>query len=228
MWRGRLARGRGSVSLPPADADPSLRNIADPRDRGLRHPAAREGVGKDVKIVGTNSLNFFRISESFKKRTANELKTNPKRTRFCAENSAIGTQNARWCARARAAFARRRPVGTDMAKSRCGAGVSPAVAGASRSRAPAGCPRDSGRDARTTIFRAPCPSRGLKTMLKSWERTHLTSLESVKVPKNELKTNSKRTAKTAEKMCCRDPEYASSCNFLFKESVFSPVRGEIT
>ncbi len=44
----------------------------------------------------------------------------------------------------------------------CGAGVSPAVAGASRSRARAEpvlsaakeCPRDSGRDARTTIFKA--------------------------------------------------------------------------
>ena len=31
------------------------------------------------------------------------------------------------------------------------AGVPPAVAGASRSRARAGCPRDSGRDARATI-----------------------------------------------------------------------------
>ncbi len=44
----------------------------------------------------------------------------------------------------------------------CGAGVSPAVAGASRSRARAEpvlsgakeCPRDSGRDARTTVFKA--------------------------------------------------------------------------
>ena len=36
----------------------------------------------------------------------------------------------------------------------CGAGVSPAVAGASCSRARAGCPPDSGRDARTTIFKA--------------------------------------------------------------------------
>jgi len=44
----------------------------------------------------------------------------------------------------------------------CGAGVSPAVAGASRSRARAEpvlsgekeCPRDSGRDARATFFKA--------------------------------------------------------------------------
>jgi len=33
---------------------------------------------------------------------------------------------------------------------RRGAGVPPAVAGASRPRARAGCPRDSGQDARTT------------------------------------------------------------------------------
>jgi len=38
----------------------------------------------------------------------------------------------------------------------CGAGVSPAVAGASRSRARARCPRDRGRDARATIFKAKC------------------------------------------------------------------------
>ena len=35
-------------------------------------------------------------------------------------------------------------------------------------------------------------------MLKSWERTQLTSLDSVKVPKNELKTNSKLTQNCAE------------------------------
>src|SRR5208337_5292630 len=35
----------------------------------------------------------------------------------------------------------------------CSAGVSPAVAGASPSRAQAGCPRHSGRDARATDFK---------------------------------------------------------------------------
>ena len=58
--------------------DLSLPDIADSRRRGLRHPAPSEWFGKDVKIVGTNSINFFRISESFKKRTGNELKTNSK------------------------------------------------------------------------------------------------------------------------------------------------------
>jgi len=33
-------------------------------------------IATNSKIVGTNSINFFRISESFKKRTENELKTN--------------------------------------------------------------------------------------------------------------------------------------------------------
>ena len=74
----------------------SLRDIADPRHRGLRHPAPGEGLERDVKIVGTNSVNFFRISESFKKRT----ETNSKRTQNCAENSAIRTQNAGWRMRA--------------------------------------------------------------------------------------------------------------------------------
>ena len=49
-----------------------------PQSTGSAPSGPSEGFGKDVKIVGTNSLKFFRISESFKKRTENELKTNSK------------------------------------------------------------------------------------------------------------------------------------------------------
>jgi hypothetical protein len=68
---------------------------------------------------------------------------------------------------------------------RCGAGVSPAVAGASRSRARAGCLRDSGRDARTTIF---SKNRGneLKDLLKT-KGVRLCCMQ--KRTENELKTN---------------------------------------
>ena len=71
--RLRCAEGAG-LSTRAVSRDLSLGEIADPRHRGLRHPAPGEGFEKDVKIVGTNSINFFRISESFKKRTQNELK----------------------------------------------------------------------------------------------------------------------------------------------------------
>ena len=76
----RCAEGAGR-STRTVSADLSLRDIRDPRQRGLRHPAPSEWFGKDVKIVGTNSINFFRISESSKKRTENELETNSKMRR---------------------------------------------------------------------------------------------------------------------------------------------------
>ena len=68
----RCAEGAGR-STRALNVDLSPRDIRDPRHRGLRYPAPSVGFRKDVKIVGTNSLNFFRISECFKKRTENEL-----------------------------------------------------------------------------------------------------------------------------------------------------------
>jgi len=58
-------------------------------------PYAGEGSGKDVKIVGTNSITSLESVKASK----NELKTNSKRTQNCARNSAIGTENAGWSTR---------------------------------------------------------------------------------------------------------------------------------
>jgi len=81
------------------------------------HPSER--LGKEVEIVGTNSVTSLESVKSSK----NELKTNSKRTQKYAENSAIGTQNGVWRTPAAVLrrdvsaskiFAGRRPMGTSV------------------------------------------------------------------------------------------------------------------
>ena len=90
-------------------------------ERRLVHAIPPRGLEKDVKIVGTNSINFFRISESFKKRTENELKTNSKLRRKQCNRSQLyanGTIPPRDTRTARSAVSRCR-AGAHARQTRC-------------------------------------------------------------------------------------------------------------
>ena len=109
----------------------------------------------NAKIVETNYVKSFRINKSVKKRTQNELKTNPKRTQMKPETAFSGRETGQ-------------NIPSDILLCR------------SRNQAAAN------------------PKRGSRITQKSWERTTLSLLESIKLPKNELKTNPKRTQKETQ------------------------------
>jgi len=105
-------------------------------------------------------------------------------------------------------FAGRGPMRTDMPKSGCGAGVSPAVAGASCSRARAGCPRHSGRDARTTILRAQYPCERFRKDVKIVGTNSLNFFRINETFKKQTENELKTSSVLRRKQCNWDAENA--------------------
>ena len=142
---------------------PSFLTAHMAKSGGSSHTPAR-GL-ESIKIVGTNSTTSLESVKASK----NELKTNSKRTQICAKNSAFGTQNAGWCARA-GAFCR---------------------------HVCAPLPHRTA-DMPKTGWSASSATEGFEKDVKIVGTNSTTSLESVTASKSELKTNSNRAQNLAK------------------------------